>query len=482
MERYERETDIIDLIETICRKWRIILIFMLIGLFAGLGIAFFKSYNLKKQSTKESIVMTAEQHLAEVEKKLSDRGDYSELKQVADNNVVNYYYKMKQYDLQADYIRKSIYYNIDEQNVAQAKLTYYIDNKYVSSYSVVDSYYNIENIIQYYIDSMQSYELYDNIISKVYPESEYKYIEELIDIGTSSGSNIYINIVADSLENAQKISDIIQSEMITVTKKAENIYGDVECELQINQYSVSSDIVMVQNHSDSLQKLNDISMKIDAINKSMTGAQLEYFQAKLGMYEAEISEEPSYSLMYYFPKKLVVLAVILGALVPIGFVCCAYFMSGSMKTSHDLVDITESILLGVIAEKKISRNPIDKLLDKIFINKAFDSNYETNCEVVANYIIELMKKYEVSSLCMIGSVEYAEDKMVVNLVERLVKKNLDIKIADNFLKNTEGMAIVNNSDVIVICEKANQSMCDNIKQEANLLRLDGKKILGCLVV
>lgn len=484
MERTEREINLLDLLESICKKWRVIIIFLIIGLVIGGAVATAQAVYSKSQSSSDALTVKTEKTLAKAKSDLDAVDDTGELKKTADNNVDIYLYKEMLYEMQEEYLENSIYYGIDELNVAKSILSYHIDNHYVAEYPVVDAYNNIEDVVQYYMECITSYDMYDRIIDELFSDSEYKFIKELIDVEIVSIGNIKIKIVADSEENANKMSEIIQDEVKNITANAKELYGDVECELQMNQMVVESDAVMVETNAGSLKKAIDLSKEMTGIAKSMSGEQLAYFEARLNLEKVKKidSKEQNNSLLALISKKVIALAGILGMILPIICIAFAYVFSGTIKTTDDLVTVTKAVLLGNIDDKNAAKNPIDKLIYKIFHGKQTNDDNEKRMAVVTNIILETLKSNEAKSVCVVASIQCKEDNRINELSNGIRSKSIKVTIADEFMTNAEGLSLINDADAVIMCEILGVSKYIVIENEIRLINANKNRVLGCITL
>ena len=483
MERREREINLLDLLETICMKWRGIVIFLVIGLVVGGVVATAQALYNKSQLAHDAMTAKTEKTLAKAESDLVAVDATGELKKTADNNVDIYLYKESLYDMQEEYLEKSIYYSIDELNVAKNILSYHIDNHYVAEYPIVESYNNIEDVIQYYEECITSYDMYDRIIDEVYSDSEYNYIKELIMVEVVSTGNIKISIVADSEENANKISDTVQDEIMNITVNAKKLYGNVDCELQNKQSVVVSDADMVVKNTESLKKAIDLSKEMTSIAKSMSGAQLAYFDAKLNLEKVKIidGKEQDKSLLAMISKKIILLAGIVGIILPIICIAIDYVFSGTIKTQDDLAYLTNSILLGNMEESQKFKNPLDKLVCRIFHGKqTIDASNKRI--VVTNIIFETLKRNGAKSVCIVSSTQCKEDKIIIELCNGIRNERIEVFVADKFGANKEGMTLTNSADAVIICERICVANYNDIESEIGLIKANNNKILGCVAL
>lgn len=484
MENAEREIDLIDLTETICKKWRVILLFtfcsFLIGVVISTGAAFYNRRVASSEMAKHTLSKT----VFEAEKKMRESENADELKETANDNIRTYELKRKLYEMQAEYMDKSIYYSIDEERVNKIKLSYYIDNHFSVTYPVVNTYNNIEDVTQYFSSRIYSNELYEKLIESVYPDSEYKYMQELIAIEKTSTGNFEITVIADTKDNVELIADILKDEIQIINKEVTQTYGKNDCILQSEQYTQESDRTVADSHTLETQKLIEYKDEMQKIEKSMSGAQLDYFKAKLGLikHNKASQEEEIKPVIDYISKKTIAIVTLAGMFLILAFYGSAYIFSGKIKTKDDIAILMQEVYLGNLQLDITQENSIDRFLYNIFHKNKVNIPLEQRAEIVTGIIVEALKKRKMNSLCIGSTVNLQQNAGVTLFIKMLSDNAVEVHLTDEFLINPEGMKQVNESDVVIIVEQINCSIFSHIEQELQLLKMNDTNILGYISV
>lgn len=483
MENVEREIDLIDLMESICKKWRSIILVMVIGLIIGGVISTARGIYYRNAASKDIVARSLSKQLAKASEEIDRMEDAKEIKETLENNVRTYNVRQKMYEMQEDYMKNSLYFAIDEDSASRISLLYYIDNNYTVTYPSINTYNNIKEITQYYYDRINSNELYEKLLENVYPGSKIQYLRELISVGNPSLGNIRINIVADSKTNVEKISGIIKEEMELITGEAVDTYGDCVCLLQSELYTEESDSNLAASHAQEVQKLVDYNNSIQNLTKSMSGAQLDYFNARTGQLKLEKiadEEDDIKPLIFYISKRIIAIVGIIGAFLIVAVYGCAYIFGGSIKTEGDLALITGAINIGSLKTEDDHKHPIDRLIHSIFHRRTPSMDLNRRAEIAAGIITESMRAKDIKKLCIVSTVDIKEASGVSLLISALNDKGIDPEIADTFLLNPEGLKLANGSESVLILEMLKVSSFSDVVQEFRLLKMNDSKVLGCI--
>ncbi|MBQ0014659.1 MAG: hypothetical protein KBS82_04975, partial [Oscillospiraceae bacterium] len=145
-----KEIDILDLLLAILKKWKLLIIAMLIFALLGTGFGFIKANKAKTPTTKAD--------LASLEATMTEE-ELSDVKSAA--TIIGEYRVM--YNSQKAYNENSIYQKLDPFDIKTATLKYYVDNDYKVSYPIIDETNNLIPIIQTYISVLKKDSLYERM-------------------------------------------------------------------------------------------------------------------------------------------------------------------------------------------------------------------------------------------------------------------------------------------------------------------------------
>lgn len=482
----EREIDLIDILGRIIAKWRPILVVTIVGLVIGIIISCTMGYfNMKKSDVEAKKVSAAKAEALALEKLLKDeKGE--ELQENADKNLIKYVNIQSLYEMQEDYTDNSIYQNLDATRIAKAELSYYVDNHYVSEYPVVDNYNNIGDIIGAYRIALLSDETCNGIINNLKIDTEPKYIRELVSIGNPSTSNLVINIMTDDEAISGTIAEYYKGIMNSITEGIIENYGDVTTTLQEQQLYTESDIDVMTAQNDADSKVIDYYNQLQAIEKSMSGAQGDYFEAILAKYNLDVvkKEAVSHGYFYYVSKKLIVIVAIAFAFIAVAIYGCMYLFDGKVKTGDELASMSRSTLLGTVLvdnDKKKKNILFDKWAVALTDNRAMCDDSDKKVQTIVASIVQYLKANGLSSVLFVGSdVKHVD---VVNAVnEGISAAGFTASIAIDAFDSPETVNSITSSDVVLFVCETGQSKYKKLERVLALCNLYKKQIIGTVAI
>lgn len=484
----EREIDLIDIFGRIVAKWRAICVFTLIGLLIGILASCIIGYiNMKKSDTEMKKLSAQKAETIALEKLLKDEKG-QELKESAENNLVRYVNLQSLYEMQDEYNKKSIYKNLDASNLAKVRLIYYVDNHYVSEYPAVETYNNINDVLDAYRAALASDVIFEDIIKTLGLDTEPQYIKELVTFprNNEAASNLTLEIVTDNVDTSRAIANYYKEAVVDVTTNMANNYGDVTATLQEEQLNIGSelDIMVKQNESD--QKLIDYYNQIHKIENSMSGAQGDYFKAILAKHNLEaikIETEKS-GFLSYVSKTLIVLVTAVFGFVAVAFYGAIYIFNGAVKTSDELVGLCHSILLGTVlvdGEKKYKHVIFDKWAIALTDGRVLCDDSDRMIETIVVSVKQYLNKNGLNSVLCVGS-DIGHGDVIDRICAIISENGYKANVAVDAFDSPDTVNCLTESDVVVFIGEVGKSKYKKLERVLSLCQLYKKNIMGTVAI
>lgn len=490
MENYnysdEREIDLIDILGRIIAKWRNILIVGIIGLLIGFAISGTIGYLNMKKSDIESKKVSAKKAEALALEKLLEEDKGEDLKENADKNLVKYINIQDLYNMQEDYIENSLYTKLDSSHIAKGRLSYFVDNHYINEYPVVNAYNNIGDVMGAFTSALTSDEVCNDIISALGIKTETKYIRELISVYTTSTSNLTISVISDDEKTTDAILNYYNGIMDKVTSDVMEKYGTIDITLLDKQLYTESDMGVLSAQGGQDAVLLDYYTQLQDIEKSMSGAQKDYFDAILSKHGLEIKEnkQDDHGFLYYLSKKLILLVAIAAAFLLVVFYGVIYLFDGKIKTGDELASMTGSTLLGTVLvdnEKNQKKVLFDKWAVALTDARVMCDNPENMIQVISATINQYLGANDFNSILLVGS-DIKHKDIVDKLNDSIKASGYTVNTAIEAFDSAAAVNDITGSDAIVFVGEVASTKCQKLERALSMCRLYGKKVMGSIAI
>ena len=428
-----KEIDLIDLLLAILKKWKLLIIAMLVFALLGTGFGFIKANKSKAPTTKAD--------LASLEATMTEE-ELSDVKSAA--SIIGEYRVM--YNSQKSYNENSIYQKLDPFDIKTATLKYYVDNDYKVSYPIIDETNNLIPIIQTYISVLKKDSLYERMSKEIDSSIIPLYFSEMVSATTENLQDtglFEVKIMADTNEHLEKMIAIVKDELNDSTNSIANTYGDHTLTLAFESVQSESNSEVYDQQQLNIQKLTTITKAIADTENTFSGNQLTYLKALI---HEELEETVS-----------VVKYSVIGAFLGLLFVACVvivkYLVSGTIKTSKEIETTYGIEVLGAIDSKK---DETDIINTKLGI---------------------LTDKMEIKDLCLVVDGDFADEikgKVTVDGVNV-------VEVAD-VENNSESLKKMAESSAIVLAEKLDVSKTSGISFISNHAKQYEIPIIGAVVL
>lgn len=501
----EREIDLLDVLGRLIAKWRVILVIAIIGLLVGGIVSLTKGYSDMKRANAEAERISSQNQETILAERLLGEEDGAALKEFADKNLMNYVGIQTMYDMQKEYNEKSLYKNLDANNIAKVNLTYYVDNHYSG-----DSYNNLEDIIDAYKVILTSDEVCKEIIAATGLDTEPKYLRELIVIeapaavvnagkgvgasiavinsAQSATGNLSINVLFDDPKVSVEIANCLKKIVERVTGDISSSYGKVDASLQNDQLYMESDFDVMEDQNKADGKLVECYNNLLEIDKSMEGTQADYFKALVDNYnlEAEIASNgvSGQGFSYYVSKVMILIAAVAGAFVVVMFYGVLYLFDGKVKTGDELASLSHSTLLGtVLVDNDKKRKPMlfDKWAIALTDKKTMCEDSDRMLKTITASVIQYLKANNLNSVLFAGA-DIAHADVIDKIKGEIASAGYSVNVAIDAFDSPETVNSINDSDAVVFIGETCNSKYKKLERALSLCRLYKKSIMGTVAI
>lgn len=474
----DMEIDLLDMVFYLMKKWRGLLLALVIGAVMGVGLYIVKNH--QQQTEQEA---KAAELLKSDESEEFDEKDYKISKDTKVNMDIAYQYHQL-YNKQLEYNQKSIIMQLDPNAVYAGELKYYISaGNNTGLLSVL--YQNILN------DEEALEELKEASGFKC----DTQYIKELLSSWTADENEASINITSsqdtDSVTTVAKHSFVTYRVISTSQKSCEKMLKVIrtkadelqsECEETYGSYSiieVGNDISQVTDNTylnmqrTNVDRLNDCLNTMKNAESNFTDKEKTYYNKKYlaKEYAEKADTEEGKDLLLsetdvepVSKVKWLMVGIFLMCIVWGGFYAVRYLFDKRIKTLSELRETYHLPIIGYMDDKKVTSKGIDKWIDGLY-RKMKDQPNTT--EYVEN-ALNSMEQYE---LC--GNVELAQTLKLGN--NCFVGKNFVYRDSETLNKAKE-------IGSIILMIQIGKTTRGEIERELECCKLQKINVIGTVAV
>lgn len=462
MQQIEEKRDSIDLKIMLCaglRKWKWMLI---VGLFIAVlvgGYEFILGISLSKDdyANWDSVMKIRDKKI-----EYSSSIEKAEL----DNTTVE-----KKIDDQQEYLKKSIYINLNPYDIQCAEAEYYVstDYKIMPGMNYQNTDYT-DTVANSYVSILTNADILNSISLKYGMES--RYLKELLQISVSNRI-LSISVIHDDVDKAQQILDDVISYLPSIGEEITD--GITEHTLSlINKTSYSYiDLNLID-------KQKEQTALLQSLNQTKTENNNVIDDATYNLRKLENDEEKINNSTANIFKKMVKYAVVgflAGLFLVYCYGCFLYFISDKVYIGTEIAN-----RFGLKIIEKITSGKNKTIIDKI-ICKAEDRIYkepiQDNYRVIAENIMGMKEKP--SKILLTGCIEAEKlDEICKNILPLLV--DITVKANRDILNNPDAINDLADCNAIVLVEQCGKSRYSVIANEIRKAEWFDKKIMGCVVI
>ncbi|MGI6501340.1 MAG: hypothetical protein ACOX1S_10765 [Anaerostipes sp.] len=496
-QRYteEIEIDLLDLIYHVALKWKMILVWMILGALALGGFSFLSSYKEAEQQKNSQVEVSA--------------GDVLENEQKEE--VLTLYNQVKgaQYliDNTQEYMSESVLMNLDVNNVESGEITYLIKTSDVTKLSAIESAYEkllvrdniLSELTQKVNKDIKSYGLKKKL--------DQKYVKELISVSAGDreqndvdGTKVHVQnnmqnntqsilsvyVYGENQNFCEAVADTLMNHMSSVEKEIKDKVGEYRLSYITSRYSkgYSEYVYTAQNN-----KVSSLADNQGKVNSLVTAAGLDDNQKA---YLKELLQESNSSAKQVkkqvvktqikpsVSKKYVLIGAVLGAFAICAYVFVFYLISGRLHTEDQVESIYGIKQLGVIIEEK--KKSVDSWIYRIFKGRQRKFAYDESFHMIEAGIKVVVEKKKYQKVLLTGSyMNEKQEKFIDHMMKVLMDAGIEVMKTPCVLYDPQAMLDMATADAVVLVEELEKSLNLDIRKELEVFTRQGVDVIGTVI-
>lgn len=456
----QTEIDLAQLFWAICRRWRMVLCWMLaVAVVAGAFKAVSTARSLRNteeiaaaQSTYEALVANNRQERSNILKRLRSISE-----EIAERQA---------------YEKNSYYMSIDPYNVAVAEQIYYVKTDYQILPDMI--YQNpdyTDAIVNAYMYVLTGESNLQPVAEKC--DMELRYLEELVTVWSNGSGMFTVHVIARDMEEAEKILALLDGGVATSRELIESTINAHEItKLTYNAYT-TVDMNLSQTQSD----------KEDALTKLRTEyadqtARYETLKEDYKNFKAPVSDSDG---VLRGSVKMIVLGALLGAVIACCIVCVQAAVSDRLYSAGSLTQRVRLRILGAVPTDPAKISAMGKL-DRKLRGKAGLSTATDAAGVYAAAASYLAGAYpEANTVLVAGGAEEEHIQAVCEAFQANLPEKKFLP-GGSVLTDADTIRKVGQSDLTVLVEHTGVSSYSGVIREAETVQSLKGTLAGALVI
>ncbi len=448
---YEMEISLKDLFFHLLYRWRSILVGALVG---AILLGSYQYMNLTLTHRKGKLTKAEKQF-------------YIDLQEFRDN-LANYRKGVRDYTNlikeKNEYLDNSVYMALDPENEWVASRRYYIkvDQAVLDELPQGLQEDPADRVAMAYTSTLKT-NLDKDEMEALLGTGQKEYIDELVGIGSDSGSNtISIWVIGPDQETVIRQMSYFADRLTTVCS---------EVAQEVEPHTLTLMLEDVRTRID-----NDLSAKQSEYRQQIIDLQhaLKDNQEKLNRIEDK--KEPKKPVGI---KKKAVIGFILGAFLLAAFYVAKYVFEALLRSCREL---TEHFGLPVYGEFRHSRarkpgKGLDKLIEK------WEFKHARTDEAVADEVVALLReRHQGNRILLTGTVSKEKLDDLGKKLGAKLSDAVELYVEGDFLTNSAAITSAAQAQTVVLVEQKHASRVKDIEREAELLITGKANVAGCVVI
>lgn len=495
MNEEEVQIDLMTLLHYILRKWRSIIVVMLIVAVAA------NLYSVKKSMAEAASVSTAEEEV-DIEKQIENAKEEltaDELEQV-ERVYSMYEYNSQLYQENEEYLEKSMLMQLNPNEIPTVMLNYQFKKDQADE--------ELSNIFAMYENALLDEDTCTAIMQVFGEEYANTSVRELISVtDTENGQNsdiiklqndknsgiLSIQIYAGSEEQCDQVAEIVKKRVMEYTEQLQQIFGTYTVNAISEQYYISSDSNLNMQKSDAVNAVNDAYTALKNISSGLSEKQMTYYNLlvkeskdqPLVKEDTEATENVTANVQY-ISMKFILIGLLAGMFLAVCWYAVVYIMTQTVKDVDEVKIITNLPVFGTVlgSNENGKRNIIDRWIDSWFAHDKKSENNEFLLTRISHEVAMLAGQKDKQNLLVACSeCDQNLKKQADSLVEKLRELGMNVTSTDSLVSdNTEVLKQLERADSAVFVEQLMKSERNQIREAVELCRRCQVEVLGSVIV
>ena len=431
MERDEITIDLREMVLYVARKWKLLVLCMVILAVLCDVFSFASSAKVKKDEA------------AEAKKKIESTKEVDEVDQ-----AFGAYSKYKeQYDNTFDYISGSVMMGLDASAVAKDSIVYRISSD--------------DALCKSMADILGCEEKYAGELVSVKNTTGEAYLGSVKMDLTIDSAVVVVTVYSSDEAKLTDLGNVVSSAFESYAASMSNTYGQFGIEQVAQQQGMISDSALADNQQNTNATLDSLKTAMESLGTSFTAEQTKYFEALKDDMKSDDKEKE----ISYINVKYIVLGAAAGFILPAIILAIVYILSRKLKAVSDVSDSFKVDVLG---------NVVDGT-DK--------AKAQEQIEYICAQLAVLAEKSQKKNIVFASTVDSKNLAGIDEIADKAIGKTLsDAKYAGAVLTDAKALKVLEAAEGVVLIEKLFATTYNDFEKELQLCKRLNVPVVGCIVV
>lgn len=475
----DMEIDLVDLLFYLLKKWRSLIVAVMIGAILGAGLYVVKNHQQQvEQAAQEAELLKNDEDEA------FDEKDYNISKDTKVNMDIAYQYRQL-YNKQLEYNQKSIIMQLDPNEVYAGVLEYYISAEN-----------NTELISELYQSILNDDDVLEELKDASGLKCETPYIKELISSEDGNDKNVAINVnsngenvekhsfvtykvVSTDQKSCEKMLQVLRERVEALRAEYEETYGAYGVSEVSSAISQVTDTTYLNAQKENVDRLSNYLTTMKNAESAFPDDEKTYYTNKYLVKEyvdSDNAEEAKAVLLEEAEPvskiKWLAIGVILLIMIWGGYYVVKYILDKKVKTTSELQSTYHLQVIGRVSAREQKTRGIDGLIDRIYRNLREHPDS-------LPYVVQAMNAMEGGNAVLCGNTEVPE---VQTVMEQLAADCGGLQKGEFSSKNAASLekAKAAGKEILVVC--VGKTRRGEIERELESCRLQKIHVAGVIVV
>ncbi len=484
MNQEEKEVtiNISDMCAELLHRWKMIVLFGIVGMILVGGIMSYRDYKGIKSKFEENTYSSMMENLNENQK----------------NNALQYYSRYKTYQERiADnqkYLDDSFKMNLDPNDVSVYTVEYLVKTGYQGiMYSITSSALDLDD--------------YEKIAAILGNSEKVGYVSEVVELGGSVQQDAYdidtdkvgdvvngnisysytglltLTIKGKDRETCEKVAEVVDAAIKEHIEKLKGAKINVELSGLTSSYIKKQDLELAEYQRSQVEAGSKI---VEDYYKFVTDAKKTLDEDEVRLFEYLIDKDQDENDTVHW-KKWAAAGLAAGAVVAISIILVNYLFIPGIKTPDDAYLITEEKEMGIVIQPSKSRIFLGKLFHNWAKNIEFHGVTQLpdteSIPLMCDRIAGICNNNNTKNVYMIYDTEGYTKDVIEKCKSILIEKGFSVKAGNPGSSSEDFKALAeadNTAAVLVMTNK--RSLPDTIRKNIDVCKEKSVKIIGNFIV
>ena len=489
MNTEEMTLDLMDFIRRCVKRWKIIVICMVVGGILLNGVGYLRSIKMvnavKEQVEKEQDESNKHNTINECMENLSEQ----EIKDV-NELVVKYECYNKKYEDTLDYYQHSIKMKLNSQNVPTIRLAYYIDNHFEVTYPVIEKKDTTQDIISIFKEKVINENVINDVADILGVKDNKAYVGEVLNTPLSNDNILIVYIAAENRKDCESIADIIKKSVEKSTNEVRELCGEFDIELVSEKYYEDIDRELADTQWSVVESINVLRDYIKNLPAGLSEDQKAYYdalvydskmEATTNRNEEKTEDELNVTsivvpTVQHINLKFIILGIALGLVFPCGCIFLKYLLSSKIRVPEEVENVFGLTVLGHITDQTAK-------CPTIFKKYYHHLTSEEQMKLIVSEIHVIAEKEELKKIFITTSAMTERSKCICEEISRAVNEiGVECSFEKSVLFDPQAVKTMANADGVIFVEQIDISRYEEIAKEKEISIQSHIKSLGVVVV